>query len=114
MLTCGMKRMKRASHGSAVKKAKHKVEYDTRWKEEFPWHVPVWCDRSVLFCLSLPQYVTMLVLGPISCVLTFSRIKVEGDTEAHEAERLSSQRDGGIVQAFSARVMIDRKALIGA
>ena len=36
------------------------------------------------------------------------------DAEAREAERLASQRDGGITQAFSACVMINRKGLIGA
>ena len=36
------------------------------------------------------------------------------DAEAREAERLALQRDSGIMQAFSAHVMINRKALIGA
>ena len=35
------------------------------------------------------------------------------DAEAREAERLTSQRDGGIVQAFFARIMINRRALTG-
>lgn len=36
------------------------------------------------------------------------------DAEQHEAQRLASQRDGGIIQAFSVRVSLNRKALIGA
>ena len=36
------------------------------------------------------------------------------DAEAREAERLALQCDGGITQTFSAHMMIDRKALIGA
>lgn len=34
--------------------------------------------------------------------------------EQREAQRLASQRDGGIIQAFSVRVSLNRKALIGA
>ena len=26
------------------KAKKHKIEYDVRWKEEFPWHVPVYSE----------------------------------------------------------------------
>ena len=40
--------------------------------------------------------------------------KMHQDAEAREAERLALQCDSGIVQAFSARIMINRKALIGA
>ena len=40
--------------------------------------------------------------------------KMHQDAEARVAERLASHRDGGIVQAFSARVMINRRALIRA
>ena len=40
--------------------------------------------------------------------------KMHQDAEAREADRLASQSDGGIVQAFSTRVMINRKALLGA
>ena len=36
------------------------------------------------------------------------------DAEASEAERLASQYVGGIVQAFSACIMINRRALTGA
>ena len=36
------------------------------------------------------------------------------EAEECETQRLASQRDGGIVQAFSARVLVNRKALIGA
>lgn len=28
-----------------VKQAKHKIEYDVRWKEAFPWHVPVYSEE---------------------------------------------------------------------
>ena len=36
------------------------------------------------------------------------------EAEECETQRLASQCDGGIVQAFSARVLVNRKALIGA
>ena len=36
------------------------------------------------------------------------------EAEELEATRLASQKDGGLRQAFSSRVMIQRKALIGA
>ena len=35
-------------------------------------------------------------------------------SQEREATRLGSERDGGVSQAFSNRVMIQRKALIGA
>ena len=41
--------MKHASCGSnnqPAKKSKHKVEYDVRWKEEFPRHIPVHCEEG--------------------------------------------------------------------
>ena len=40
--------------------------------------------------------------------------KMYQDAEACEVDRLSSQSDGGIVQASSTRVMINRKTLLGA
>ena len=36
------------------------------------------------------------------------------EDEQLETARLSSQRDGGIRQAFSARIMLQRNALVGA
>ena len=36
------------------------------------------------------------------------------DAETREEDRLASQRDGGIIQAFSSRVVSNRKVLIGA
>ena len=29
-----------------AKKAKHKIEYDKHWREEFPWHVPVYIEEG--------------------------------------------------------------------
>jgi hypothetical protein len=40
--------------------------------------------------------------------------KMHREAEMIEAARLGSQRDGGIRQAFSARVIVQRKVLIGA
>ena len=40
--------------------------------------------------------------------------KMHKEAEELEAARLASQKDGGIRQAFSSRIMIQRKALIGA
>ena len=36
------------------------------------------------------------------------------DAETREEDRLASQRDGGIIQAFSSCVVSNRKVLIGA
>ena len=36
------------------------------------------------------------------------------EAEELKAARLASQKDGGIRQAFSSRIMVQRKALIGA
>ena len=128
--------MKRASRGSSnqpAKKSKHKVEYDVHWKEEFPWHVPVHrkegnsaSDVTDLFCSICQCHGTKQRNNTgtwIDKPCTYLRkdmlqrhkiSKMHQDAEAREAERLASQRDGGITQAFSAHVMINRKALIGA
>ena len=36
------------------------------------------------------------------------------DAEQREAQRLASRHDGGIIQAFSVRVSLNRKALVEA
>ena len=41
------------------------------------------------------------------------QLEMHREAEEQENVRLASQRDGGIRQAFSARVMVNRKALIG-
>ena len=126
----------RSSGGSSetgTKKSKHKIEYDAHWKEEFPWHVFVYAEEgnaesSVLGLLcSLCQR-----HGTKQCNRTgtwtdkpctylrkdmlqrHKTSQMHKDAEVLEAQRLASQRDGGIAQAFSARVLINRKALIGA
>jgi hypothetical protein len=39
------KRRTSSQTGTGSQKAKkHKIEYDVRWKEEFPWHVPVYSE----------------------------------------------------------------------
>ena len=116
-----------------AKKPKHKVEYDMHWKMEFPWHVPVYCEEGNsengvigLLCSicrrhGTKQHNNVGTWTDKPCTYLRKDMlqqhkasKMHQDAEAREAERLALQRNGGIVQAFSARVMINRKALIGA
>ena len=128
-----MKRTRPGSSDQPAKKSKHRVEYDVRWKEEFPWHVPVYredgnseSDVTGLLCSICKRHGTKQRNNagtwtdkPCACLRKdmlqrHKASKMHLDAEAREAERLASQRDGGIAQAFSARIMINRKALIGA
>ena len=127
-----MKHTSRRMSDHPAKKAKHKVEYDVRWEEEFPWHVPVYSEEGnsesgVIGLSSICQHHGTKQRNNVGTwtdkPCTYLRrdmlqrhkgSKMHQDAEAHEAERLASQRDSGIVQAFSARIMINRRALIGA
>ena len=116
-----------------AKKAKHKIEYDKRWKEEFPWHVPVYNEEGNsescvvgLLCSICQRHSTKQrnragTWTDKPCTYLRKDMlhhhkasNMHQDAEACEADRLASQSDGGgIVQAFSARVMMNRKALLG-
>lgn len=79
------KKMKRTSNGSSdqpAKKSKHGEEYDVRWKEEFPWHVPVYSkegntesDMTGLLCsvCQSQNNVTMRALGQTTKIATYLR-----------------------------------------
>ena len=116
-----------------AKKAKHKIEHDKRWKEEFLWHVPVYNEEGNsescvvgLLCSICQRHGTKQRNRAGTWTdkpYTYLRkdmlhrhkaSKMHQDAEACEADRLASESDGGIVQAFSARVMMSRKALLGA
>ena len=115
---------------SATSTNKHKVGYSISWKEDFPWHIPVY-DRAGstvtgLLCSLCKQHNTKQrnSVGTWTdkpCNLLRRDIiqrhkdsKMHKEAEELEAARLASQKDGGIRQAFSSRIMIQRKALIGA
>ena len=118
---------------SSQKAKKHKIEYDVRWKEEFPWHVLVYSEDgnsesgvigllcSICRLHGAKQrnrigtwtdkpctYLRKDMLHRHKCLL------MHRDAEAREEDRLASQRDSEIIQAFSSRVVSNRKALIGA
>ena len=126
----------RSSGGSSetgTKKSKHKIEYDAHWKEEFPWHVPVYAEEGNaescvlgLLCSLCQRHGTKQRSRTGTWTnkpCTYLRKDVlqrhktsqmHKDAEVLKVQRLASQRDGGIAQAFSAHVLINRKALIGA
>ena len=102
-------------------------------KAEFPWHVPVYNEEGNsescvvgLLCSICQRHGTKQrnragTWTDKPCTYLRKDMlhrhkasKMHQDAEACEADRLASQSDGGIVQAFSARVMMNRKALIGA
>ena len=101
-----------------AKKARHKIEYDKRWKE-FPWHVPVYNEEGNsescmvgLLCSICQRHDTKQRNRAGTCTdqpCTYLRkdmlhrhkaSKMHQDVEACEANRLASQSDGSIVQAF--------------
>ena len=111
-------------------KAKHRVGYDSSWQKEYPWHIPVYgSDETtvigVLYALCKQHNVqqrnksgtwtekpcTLLRKDLLQRHKTSSMHK---EAEQRETARQASQRDGGIRQAFSTRIMVQRKALIGA
>lgn len=128
--------MKRSSLGSGkgpAKKAKHKNEYDVHWKDQFPWHIPVYSEEgnsesSVVGLLcsickhhgtKQRNHVGTWTDNPCTCLRKdllqrHKASKMHKDAEILEADRITSQSDGGIVQAFATRVKINRKALVGA
>lgn len=107
-----------------AKKAKHKIEYDKRWKEEFPWHVPVYNEEGNskscvvgLLCSICQRHGTKQhnragTWTDKPCTYLRKDMlhrhkasKMHQDAEVCEADRLASQSDSGIVQAFSALLM---------
>ena len=115
------------------KKSKHRVEYDHHWLEEFSWHTPVYSEEGNadsllvgLLCSLCTRHGTKQRNNSgtwTSKPCTYLRkdmlkrhkeSKMHKSAEAAETQRVAARRDGGIVQAFSAQVMMNRKALIGA
>ena len=115
------------SSETGIKKSKHKIEYGACWKE-FPWLVPVYAEEGNLVscCVLCQRHGTK----QCNCTGTWTdkpctylrkdmlqrhkTSQMHKNAEVFEAQRLASWRDGGIAQAFSSRVLINRKALIGA
>ena len=114
-------------------KSKHKIGYNSAWRAKFPWHIPMYAEKdnprsavTGLVCGLCQRHNTKPRNGSgtwtdIPCTsLRMDVLQRHKQSEMHrEAEerenvRLASQQDGGIRQAFSARVMVNRKALIGA
>ena len=134
LLSGSMKKMAgrkrpRSSSDSVTATNKHKVGYCASWKEEFPWHVPVYDSAGStvtgLLCSLCKQRNTkqqnnvgIWTDKPCS-LLRRDMIQRHKDSKMHKeaeelkAARLASQKDGEIRQAFSDCIMIQRKALIG-
>ena len=128
--------MKRASCEQRIpptKKSKRKVEYDIRWKTELPWHRHVYAEDSNtesgvtgLFCSLCQHHGTTQwnscgtwTSKPCTCLRKdllqrHKASKMHKDAEQCEAQRLASRRDGGIIQAFSVCMSLNRKALVEA
>ncbi len=108
----------------------HRVGYDSSWEREFPWHQPVFDTSNTtvegLLCNICKQHRTgqRNKAGTWStkpCTLLrrdilqrHKRSLMHKEAEEMEATRLASKKDGGIRQVMSARVLAQRKAIIGA
>ena len=132
-MMAGRKRPSSAST-SAVTVSKHRVGYNASWTTDYPWHLPVYdVDGSEgegtvigVLCSLCKQHNTKqrnnagtwtekpCALLRRDMLQRHKESKMHQEAEMIEAARLESQRDGGIRQAFSARVIVQRKALIGA
>lgn len=124
------KRPRSASFDRSVTQSKHKIGYNTSWKTDFPWHIPVYdsSESTVigLLCSVCKRHGTKQrnSVGTWTdqpCAsLRRDVLQRHKDSAMHksaqqlEATRLASERDGGIRQAFCSRVVVQRKALIGA
>lgn len=105
---------------------KHKKECNLSWNREFPWHVPLYTEDGSLLCsicqchgLKQRNRVGTSTEKPCTYLRKdmLQRHKCSAmhqDAEAHKADRLASKCNGGIAQAFSSRVISNRKAFIGA
>ena len=124
------KRLPRLSSACSTATSKHKIGYNASWREDFPWHIPVYdaagSTVTGLLCFLCKQHQTKQrnsagTWTEKTCGLLRRDIiqrhkdsKMHKEAEELEATRLVSQRDGGVRQAFSSRVTLQRKALIGA
>ena len=129
-----MSKRRRSSSVSGAPIAKHRLGYDPNWAETFPSVVPVHeeseSDSSStttgLLCSLCRRHRTHQrnrsgTWTEKACTYLRKDMlerheKSEMHMEARERERarIASQRSGGIRQAFSQQVVVQRKALIGA
>lgn len=112
---------------SSASTSKHKQgRYDPDWEAEFPWVYPT-DDGSGMYCWLCKRFNTwnerngIAVFNTTPCIsLRKDAIKRHVGTSMHkvavrlENERLTSERTGGIVQAFSDAISTERKAALGA
>ena len=101
-----------SSSDSARAVKKHKVGYSASWKEEFPWHVPVYDSAGStvagLLCSLCKQHnmkqrnnVGTWTDKPCSLlrrdvILRYKDSKMYKEAEELEAARVALQNDGGI------------------
>ena len=120
----------RSSSNSATSASKHKIGYYTSWKKDFAWHVPVYdsagstvtrllCSLYQLHRMKQQNGVGTWMEKPCTLLqrdtmLHHKNSKMYEEAEELETTRLALQKDGGIRQAFSVRITVQRKALIGA
>ena len=110
--------------------SKHKIGYNASWKTDFPWHIPVFDDTVTniisLLCSTCKQHGAtqrnssgtwtdkLCTSLRRDALQRHKESEMQKASQEREATRLASERDGGVRQAFSNRVMIQRKAVIGA
>ena len=119
------------SSDPVVKKAKHREGYNSDWKEQYPWLVPV-VDRDKpeeifgLLCGLCQRHKMTQRSGAGTWVSKPCTVLCKDMIDRHsksvmhkealerETTRLSVERHGGIQQAFQRQVCVQRKALVGA
>ena len=129
-----MSKRRSDSGSSSAPGAKHRLDYDPTWTDTLPWVVPVYegidsesaTTTTGLLCSLCRRHRTHQrnKSGTLAeKVYTYLRKDVlerheksaiHAEAMEHEKARLSSQRSGGIRQAFSQQVVLQRKVLIGA
>ncbi len=104
--------------------SKHKIGYNKQWEDEYPWLV---CKDDGLYCHLCKRYNTRnerngsSVFNQTPCISKRKDVlRRHASSSMHqlalrrEHERLSSDSDGGIRQAFSNSLAAQRRAAIGA
>ena len=130
-----MSKRRSDSGSSSAPGAKHRLGYDPTWTDTFPWVVPVYegsdSDSATttigLLCSLCRRHCTHQwnksgTWAEKACCTYLRKDVLErheksamhAEAMEHERARLSSQRSGGIRQAFSQQVVLQRKARIGA
>ena len=134
MASSSRKRPRSDSPSSISSKSRHKIGYNPTWKTDFPWHIPVYgssdsdSDGSVvgLLCSTCKLHRTKQRNNAGNWTdlprksLRRDVLQRHKESSMHKEAleqgntRLASERDGGIRQAFSSQVQLQRKDITGA